>query len=73
MLRMCVSRYYDETIVGHRCKLCRIRIRYGYSCRQCKFDLCMSKWKKAFDISSAAVLGGRAIGAYRPYMIHTYT
>lgn len=45
--------FYDDTIVGHHCDLCRTRIVQrssgfsgGYRCRQCDFDICMQCFKR---------------------------
>ena len=32
--------FYDEGSVGHRCDLCRARIRASYRCAMCDFDCC---------------------------------
>lgn len=38
--------YYDNTVAGHFCDLCRARIREGYRCKQCDFDMCQNCFRK---------------------------
>lgn len=50
--------YFDSTTYGHLCDLCRARIREGYRCKQCDFDLCHNCFRRRNKSRAEGVLRG---------------